>query len=82
MKLTLEQRKQIRDIVKIVDCPRDFICLKSDFKKVPKVEISGIAKLIECPSEDAKLCKFSFYSGQTYFCKCRLRHYAAMNLHI
>ena len=70
-------RDQIEQIVKQMNCPRDFECYKSDFDNLSDVGIVGDAKMVECIEESAQTCKFGFPFGLGVLCKCPLRNYIA-----
>jgi hypothetical protein len=79
MEITQEHRRQIEEIIKDTECPRDFKCYKSDFEDLAKIRIFRGGELIECFEERSNLCKFSFNFGRGYYCKCPLRRYIAQN---
>jgi len=70
-------RDQIEQIVKQMNCPRDFECYKSDFDNLSDVGIVGDAKMVECIEESAQTCEFGFPFGLGVLCKCPLRNYIA-----
>ena len=81
MVITQEHQTQIEDIIKNMDCPKDFVCYKSDFEKLGEVGILGDARMIECIEEYAKTCQFGFSFGLGVICKCPLRNYIAKNFY-
>ena len=62
-------------------CQKDFQCYTSSLEELCKVKGIGAFDTIECDSEDALCCGFSFVAGDTRYCKCPLRRYIAANFH-
>lgn len=79
MQTTQVHNGQIQEIVRDIQCDRDFECYKSDFKNLSKIGIVGDATMIECLEKRAKTCKFGLPFGLGYICKCPLRNYIAKN---
>ena len=80
MKIAQEHEREIEEIIKAVECQKDFECFKSGFEKVSKVEIMAGGKLIECLEENRQLCRLGFaFGAETTFCICPLRSYIARN---
>ena len=71
---------QIEEIIGQMKCPKDFICYKSGFESLPKVEDTGTESFIKCLGEDPQHCTFSIPFGYGYLCHCRLRVYIAKKL--
>lgn len=81
MRLVAEHKRQIEDIISVMECPWDFVCYKSGFEKLSKVRIIGDAKLVECLEKRPLECQFGFDFGCGSFCKCPLRCYIVKNFH-
>jgi hypothetical protein len=81
MVITQENKKQIEEIIKEMNCPKDFQCYKSNFENLIDVGIVSDAKMIECIEECAKTCEFGHSFGLGFICKCPLRNYIARNFH-
>lgn len=79
MEITQEHDSKIQEIMRSMQCYRDFECYKSGFENLRKVEIGVEALLIECMEEKAKTCKYGLPYGLGYICKCPLRNYIAKN---
>lgn len=79
MEIAQEHDNKIQEIMRSIQCHRDFECYRSGFKNLCKAGIVGDAKLVECLEEKAKTCEFGFTFGLGYICKCPLRHYIAKN---
>ncbi|UCC99206.1 MAG: hypothetical protein JSW66_04830 [Phycisphaerales bacterium] len=77
MLIAQANKEQIEQIIKEMDCPRDFECYKSDFENLCDVGIVGDAKMVECIEEDAHTCTFGVPFGRGVLCKCPLRNYIA-----
>jgi hypothetical protein len=71
--------RQIQEIMRQVECKRDFQCYMSGFKDLCKIEDIGIPDSVRCLSKAPENCKYSFAFGDSYFCKCPLRIYIAKN---
>ena len=81
MKLTADQERTIKAIMKKTDCPKDFECLASKFKILCQVNRRGDTNLIECQDADGKNCPMSFVFGEEMrFCSCAVRKYVATEL--
>ena len=74
----MEQKHKdaIEQIMREMECPKDFQCYRSEFVKLCKAKIflSGYA---DCLEENSELCKFSVPFGEGLFCRCPLRVYVA-----
>ena len=81
MIIAQEDRQQIEDIVKGMDCPRDFECYRSDFENLAEVGIVGDFKMIECIEERGRTCEFGSSFGLGVICRYPLRNYIAKNYH-
>ena len=77
MVIVQANRDQIEQIVKQMNCPRDFECYKSDFENLSDVGIVGDARMVECIEEGAQTCEFGVPFGLGVLCKCPLRNYIA-----
>ena len=85
MDLTSQQRQDVEDIIKTMECPVNFRCYASEFRSLCAVTSIGGGKLIECSdgqcaNGDADTCPFRFSPGVGRFCRCPLRRYAAIQL--
>ncbi len=66
-----------------VKCPKDFECHTSSLENMCKIKgVVGSFDIIECGSEDAQCCGFSFVAAEEHYCNCPLRKYIAANFHI
>jgi hypothetical protein len=72
--------KEIEEIIDGLKCPKDFICYKSGFKKLCKVEDTGLESFLVCLNDLAIDCKFSVNFSHVYFCQCPLRMYICRKL--
>jgi hypothetical protein len=79
MEITQEHDRKIKEIMRGMQCNRDFECYKSGFENLSKVMITGDGKLVECLEEKANFCEHVFSFGLGYICKCPLRNYIARN---
>ena len=76
----MEQRHKeaIEQIITEMECPRDFLCYKSEFTKLCKAR-RLTDEYANCIEEEPQHCKFSLPFGYGYMCRCPLRVYAATN---
>jgi len=74
-----EMKMQMEEIIRGMNCQKDFECIKSGFEKLCKAKIIGNGKLVECSPENQQACEFRFFFTDRSFCKCRLRYYIAKN---
>jgi hypothetical protein len=79
MEITQEHDSKIQEIMRGMQCRRDFECYKSRFENLCRAGIVGDAIMVECLEEKAKNCKFGHSFGLGYICKCPLRNYIARN---
>ena len=80
--ITIQQDTQ-QDIEEIIDglkCPKDFVCYKSEFKRLCRVKDIGMESFLICLENKLLECRFSIYFGELYFCQCPLRVYIAKNI--
>ena len=80
MKISKEQRKQIKQIMEVMKCPRDFACYRSKFEKLSRVKRLVDGEVIECLEEARTTCKFGLTFGDSFLCTCPLRLYIAKHL--
>jgi hypothetical protein len=73
-------KKEIKEIIGQMKCPRDFRCYKSGFEALCKARNIGIEPFLECLEETPQECKFSLFLGRLYLCQCPLRAYIANRL--
>ena len=65
-----------------VKCSKDFECYTSSLENMCKIKGAlGSFDIIECTSEDAQSCGFSFAAAGERYCKCPLRRYIALHFH-
>ncbi|MEK6755160.1 MAG: hypothetical protein AABZ02_03305 [Bacteroidota bacterium] len=77
MVIAQANKDQIEQIIKQMNCPRDFECYTSDFENLSDVGIVGDAKMVECIEENAQTCEFGVPFGLGVLCRCPLRNYIA-----
>ncbi len=86
MEITLEHKSKMEDIMAAmatgsVKCRKDFHCYRSSFEDLCAVKGIDAFDTIECTSEDAQCCGFSFQAVGDRYCQCPLRRYIALNFH-
>jgi hypothetical protein len=75
-----EHNREIEKIMASMKCPKGFVCYRSGFKDMCKVNSVGEGKIIECSPENRGPCVYRFSFAGRVFCKCALRYYIARNL--
>ena len=68
---------QLKKIIGSMQCPKDFMCYKSGFRKLCKAKDIGHENFLECLEENPGMCVFSLSFGRLHLCKCPLRVYIA-----
>lgn len=82
MEISAEHKRRMDEIIRGMQCPKDFECYKSGFEKLSKVRFVADAKLIECLEQTGRTCKSGLSFGSSIFCECPLRNYIAKNFHV
>ena len=78
METVLDNKKNIEEIMSTMQCPKDFECYKSGFKKLARVKDIGLPSYVQCLEPDSvRPCGFSVKFGYLTYCKCPLRIYLA-----
>jgi len=80
MEISERDFEHLRRLRHEVECPYGFICLEQGFQKAGKVRDMGMDSYVQCLQEQADDCPMRFCFGYSYFCKCKIRVYAAKNL--
>ena len=80
MSVDLKPERGIPDIIRNLDCPKDFRCYRSAFKDLCKAKDIGTKGFVECLEEKPADCAFSFQLATSHMCECPLRIYIAKNL--
>lgn len=75
-KITPEIKVALERIMQKIDCPKDYICYRDDFKQLCKVEVAS-AKGDRFLCVDAAPCKLSI---QGMYCNCPVRKYIALKI--
>jgi len=80
--ITLPQniQKDIEEIIDGLKCANNFICYKSEFQRLPRVQDIGMESFLVCLENKLSECRFSINFGDLYFCQCPLRFYIAKKL--
>jgi hypothetical protein len=73
-------KKKLEEIIDNLQCPYDFLCYKSNFKKLCKAQDIGIESFLVCLDDTPEECVFTLSFGGSKFCKCPLRVYIAKEL--
>ena len=68
-------RENIVEIIGHMQCPKDFKCANSGFKRLCKARDCGMDHYLECLEDKPLPCKFVIIFGDQYFCQCPLRVY-------
>ncbi len=76
-------KDEIEEIMENMDCPKDFVCYKTDFENLCEFNELGIEDFIECGDNcefSPTICPSGFDFGGSYFCNCPLRVFVAKQL--
>ena len=71
----MQHEKEIREIMKSMDCPDDFSCYKNGFQNICKAKNFGVESVIECLEDNPKECGFAHPYGHLHFCRCPMRNF-------
>jgi hypothetical protein len=66
-------KKELQEIIKQFECPREVRCCKSEFKVLCKAKDIGLETYLKCLEEDPQSCQASVPFADGYFCDCPLR---------
>ena len=72
--------RKVVEIIGKLQCPKDFICYKSDYEKLCKAGFNGKSAILHCLEEEPDECIFSLSIKDTYYCQFPLRNYIAENV--
>ena len=67
------------EIIGKLKCPKDFLCYRTNYKKLGKAQFVGNSKILLCLENPPQACIFSSSSNDISFCQCPLRNYIANN---
>ena len=70
-------KKKIEEIIGQIECPKDFICYKSELKILCKAEDVGMESFLKCLEDNPRECVFSLGYAESHYCTCPLRRYIA-----
>jgi hypothetical protein len=75
------QKKQIKEIINGLQCPKDFVCYTSGQTMLCKAEDIGLDSYLVCLEKNPRGCKFfTVIFGDKHFCQCPLRIYLAKRM--
>ena len=78
-----QDRKRIQQIIDGMQCPKNFICVESEFEDLCRARDFGDEKSLQCLEEISPPCPFAGvydYGFEMRFCRCPLRVYIARHL--
>ena len=86
MEIPVEHKDKMEDVIVgmasgSIKCKKEFQCYTSSLEELCPVETVGAFDTIQCMSEDAQCCSFSFGAIGDRYCKCPLRKYIATNFY-
>jgi hypothetical protein len=70
----------LEEIIGNMQCPKDFVCYRSEFEQLCEIKYAGTEAFLECLQESPGDCKFSAAFGTKSYCQCPLRIYIAKRL--
>ena len=76
------QKNEIEAIMGAMECPKDFECYTSGFKKLGKASDGGLPNYVDCLDGRAARCKYAVRFGNGVLCRCSLRVYVAKTLRL
>lgn len=71
----MNRDREIREIMRSMDCPCGFSCYKNGFKSICRAKDFGVEGVIECLEENPGDCGFAHPYGHLYFCRCPMRNF-------
>ena len=80
MEWTTQQKQKMEEIASEIDCPKDFICFKSEPEELHRARSIGIEGYLNCLEDNSQECEFALPFGEGYLCKCPVRVYIAQNI--
>ena len=73
-------KKELEEIIYKMECPKEFVCYKSEFKTLCRAKDIGLKLYLQCLEEQPDQCKFSFRCRDEFYCDCSLRMYISKKL--
>jgi hypothetical protein len=73
--MDIKSNPEIEEIIASLKCPKDFICCRSELKKLCRARDIGLDSFLECLEMKPESCEFAFSFGLIHLCKCPLRVY-------
>ena len=80
MKINKDIEIQLKQIMAVMKCSKDFECYKTGFETICKIKKYAADNLCACLEKSPQDCLKSLSYGDVYFCKCQLRLFAAQKL--
>lgn len=83
IKMTVEDRNKIQEIIEGMQCPKNFKCAENGFESLCKAKDFGDEDSLHCLEDASNSCPFAHlwdYGFQMRFCRCQLRVYIAKHL--
>ena len=77
MEITQEHASRLEELMRGLECPKEFICYKSGFTHLCKVRKDRGSGFLECLEEDSRNCQFSLPFDDPPACLCPVRIYLA-----
>ena len=76
-----DYKKEFEKIIYGMECPKDFLCYKSEFKSLCKAKEFEVYESLMClDGEEARKCLFAVHYAYKYFCQCPLRVFISRKL--
>jgi hypothetical protein len=80
VEIAQEHASRLEELMRGLECPKEFICYKSGFTHLGKVRKTGASGFLECLEPDSRNCQFSLPFGDPPACLCPVRIYLAAEL--
>jgi hypothetical protein len=75
-----EQDEKLEALMKEVDCPKGYTCVKSNLDRLCRARDHGLKKHLICLENDPGACPLASCYGSGYLCACPVRIYISKEL--
>jgi hypothetical protein len=75
-----EDRKKIEQLMRQMECPKDFKCVKENFDHLCQVSEFGFDEHLECLEKNPSHCPFAVPFINRYICICQMRMHIIQKL--
>lgn len=75
-----EDRKKIEQLMRQMECPKDFKCVKENFDRLCKVRKFELDDHLECLEKNPSHCPFAIPFIHQHICICQMRMFIIQKL--